>query len=233
MTTTKEEQMRTEFEIVREEFEASYEDWKHADTKALWFWFYKACAESYQQQLADKDAELEGISGDAQSLANDLHRAEQQLAEKDVAMHHLVTAYQVAEQQLSEANARNAMLVESGNRILQSPYSKSGIEFIQAMQQLKEAISANSEAVAAWEAEKLGPLRREVAMLRDTLLSIAMDVNACTKTDWTEVLEHTQAAAEAYEREVMIKALDNFGNRAGYGSKTLLDMISELRTANK
>lgn len=49
--TTKEDPIRAEFEIFREEFESSHEDWKYADTKALWFWFYKACAESYEKKL--------------------------------------------------------------------------------------------------------------------------------------------------------------------------------------
>lgn len=46
-------------------------------------------------------------------------------------------------------------------------------------------------------------------------------------------INNTQATAEAYEREVAIKTLDDFGNRCGFGSTILLKMIAELRAANK
>lgn len=166
MTATKEDQIRADFRNMCIEFESDN------DTQPTKFEVYKACAESYEKKLA----------------------------EKDVAMHHLVTAYQVAEQKLSEANAiissfekreniwleterkldeanaRNAMLVkalkntasrEDGDKLpCWCSDMKTGLFKVphdSYCLDARDAITANSEAVAAWEAEKLEPLRMEVA----------------------------------------------------------------------
>jgi len=140
MTITKEDQMRAEFELLREEFESAHEDWKFADTKALWFWFYKTCAESYEKKLAEKELTV------VELIQHELDITEE---------------YKLVKQQLSEANARNARLVEVLKAFLFEMRGEHGgyhyepeCPYCVCLLNAEKAITANSESVAAWEAEK-------------------------------------------------------------------------------
>ena len=178
---------------------------------------HKACAESYEKKLADSyesfdriknvlhdtqkqlseaNAEIEAIAADTQSLANDLHRTEVKL---------------------SEANACNAMLVDALNSFAFEMRGEHGGDHYESecpycvcLLNAEKAITANSESVAAWEAEKLEPLRREVSMLRDAVdeTICGLENGAVITKKLYKASNSTQATAEAvaaWEAEKIIE----------------------------
>lgn len=198
MTTTKEDQMRAEFEkrmldIAPMNLSRNSEgDYNEMCIDARWG-DYKLTAESYEQKLAELRAIVVNHERNICDLIRDY---EKKLAEKDAEMdkhiknsHHFQDVY-------VEANARNA---------------------------------------------RMEPLRRDVAMLHENL-SVARDLidldNIAAYPQEIKLMDDaisdTQATAEAYEREVAAKALENAGWKMGEEPRTILfEMANELRAAHK
>ena len=156
MTTTKEDQMMAEHlksvisrirEMGTDAFRAEIEAHQPGDIATALieinsFVGMKACAESYEKKLAEKDAEAEArwqsICGRIQDERNS------------------------ALIQLSVASARNAMLVsifEKFAYLMKDEHGGDHYEeecpYCELFKDAEKAITANSESVAAWEAEKL------------------------------------------------------------------------------
>lgn len=75
----------------------------------------------------------------------------------------------------------------------------------------EEALSTSPESLAAWEAEKLLPLQRQVAVLVDLLIEIYQyDQDGVFSGRILDELADTQATAEAYDREHGAKVLEEF-----------------------
>jgi len=168
MTTTKEDQIHAAFKLCDEAT-----DWET----------YKACAESYEKKLADKEAEIVKQIG----------------LKKDYEQRNVTLEAQMAAlaKKLSEANARNAML-ESKVCIAAEWLSRK--YYANALIVLEQAITANSESVAVWEAEN-----QDNAALATELWATAQ---APTSTIGIEgVVELLLPAIETYEREVQAKAV--------------------------
>ena len=98
---------------------------------------YKACAESYEKKLALAYQSLQAAHGT------------------------LVTHHLAMDAKLSEANARNAMLVEAMKEAkrsflgLQPDFGGPiAAQMGNAIKRIDKAITANSESVAAWDTEK-------------------------------------------------------------------------------
>jgi len=111
---------------------------------------YKACAESYEKKLNAEymRGHIDGLQG----------------AE-------IVDGTGLLKQQLSEANARNAMLVGVLKYVLDDLTLRARLSEDDSLNigqgcldKMHEAITANSESVAAWEAEKLEPLHTKLSM---------------------------------------------------------------------
>lgn len=74
----------------------------------------------------------------------------------------------------------------------------------------KKALSESAESITAWEEAKLKPLQQQVAMLVDSIKQNAIRSGFVGMLEpWASVVLHNiQATAEAYEREVAAKALE-------------------------
>lgn len=152
--------------------------------------------------------------------------------------------FQVA---LDEANALIAMQQEALNKLL---CVNSNNSLYQAIDELRCVDFASAESVADWEAEKLLPMQRQVAMLHRELKSCAEDMEdwagyanqyfqekhglASDCARYAKVLSDTQATAEAYDREVKTNVLEEALSRMGEESWTVIqEMIAELRSNKK
>lgn len=100
----------------------------------------------------------------------------------------------------------------------------------------EDAKEATAETVAAWRAKETEPLRREVAMLRDTLMFCqAFTLSSELHKLIGESLTDTQATALAYEREVKAKALEELKHRVDSSGLTIVGilntMLAEIRAS--
>lgn len=132
MTTTKEDQMQ---ESCNEYLKSSacVHALVYSRLGDIYIAGWKDRAESYEKKLA-----AEYMRGHADGLKGG----------------EIVDCTGELQHQLSEANARNARLVKSAKQAMLDV--REG-QCNDALSTLNEAISANSEAVAAWEAEKKDP----------------------------------------------------------------------------
>lgn len=138
--TTKEDQIRAEFRNMCIEFESDY------DTQPTKFEVYKTCAETYEQKLAEH-------KNNWQELRAVLETTQKSLASCEAALKESRTNDVKSMRQLSEANAHNAMLVEVISKLRHMIYM--GETTAACFDVANEAFATSSEAVAAWEAEKL------------------------------------------------------------------------------
>lgn len=250
--TTKEEQMRAEFYKAFPKFAGILEmadagaiEYLDSMTARHQFTVWQACAESYEKKLAEKDAEIAKWK-----RGFDVYEP----------------AYKNIYDELSEANARNARLVEVLLKVEWSVHkydpahghsyscpicagAKNRANLRHISQEvghsagctLAEAISANSESVAAWEAEKLEPLRREVAAeqlhikeLREALLSVLVTFEIDIHDGFNETVVEALAkqpntrALEKALLEAELKGLATPDFELSYTARELQAKLAEL-----
>lgn len=173
--------------------------------------------------------------------------------------------YAIWKAAIAHANSQHSAILEDHDRLAKLAQKQAAIiamqaEALKAVMRLdsyfnehaglvgivKTAIHASAESVAAWEAKKLEPLQRQVAMQRDMLLFCTnFKLNQITQDEITRILRNTQATAEAYDNQHAAKVLedaadylDNNVCKTGHvtSDSTLQElrrMAAELRATNK
>lgn len=149
------------------------------------------------------------------------------------------SALKTVREQLSEANVVIAIKDEALKQNMECLHDiatdQNGWAWEEVISQSQVALSTTPESLAAWEAEKLLPLRREVAMLRETVDAVFVEVRLgiltlATAAKLKLVLSDTQATAEAYDREHAAKVQNDAAHKlrgTGYDA-TLKHMAEEL-----
>src|SRR5512143_2198435 len=113
------------------------------------------------------------------------------------------------EKKLSESNALIAMVKENI-----AEFHADKVREEDAIKNIECALSASPASLSAWEAEKLEPLQRQVAMLRDALqdaveeykkLPHSLGYTITHGQRWERMISNTQATAEAFLNEYAAK----------------------------
>lgn len=200
MSTTKEEQIRAEFESHNGYPVRAGAGYYHEQNNNKWE-VWKACAESYEKKLAEKELTV------VELIQHELDITEE---------------YKLVKQQLSEANARNAMLVEA----LIKSWTEVTDDFdaTDMRNDAMQLIAANSEAVAAWEADNL-----DNVALATELWATAQAPTSIIGIEG--VVESMLPAIKAYEREVIAEYIAKLRKLPKIGLSER--QFGELRAANK
>lgn len=150
-----------------------------------------------------------------QQMMEEIGRLARLCEAKDAEIKRLAILEVDLEQKVHVLEAQIAMQAEALNDV--DECFSFGNEFqYNALDKVTKALSATSETVAAWRAKETEPMRREVARLHSALAALLDAGESEDDTSFysacriaNNVLQDTQAAALAYEREVKAKALED------------------------